>query len=178
MIGSFSHGSMANAVPQAIGAQFLDRDRQVVSMSGDGGFTMLMGEFLTMVQYDLPVKVVLFNNSSLGMVELEMMVDGMPAHGTHNRNPDFAALAQAAGAYAVRVEQPQQLREALRGVLDHPGPALIDIVTDPHALSLPPKITREQLSGFALSAGKTVLDGGVGRMVQMARSNLRNVPRP
>lgn len=178
VIGSFSHGSMANAVPQAIGAQFLDRGRQVVSMSGDGGFAMLMGEFLTMVQYDLPVKVVLFNNSSLGMVELEMMVDGMPAHGTHNRNPDFAALAQAAGAYAVRVEQPQQLREALRGVLDHPGPALIDIVTDPHALSLPPKITREQLSGFALSAGKTVLDGGVGRMVQMARSNLRNVPRP
>ncbi|MGX9226919.1 pyruvate dehydrogenase [Streptomyces albus] len=178
VIGSFSHGSMANALPQAIGAQFLDRSRQVVSLSGDGGFAMLMGDFLTLVQYDLPVKVVLFNNSSLGMVELEMMVDGMPAHGTHNRNPDFAALAEAAGAHAVRVEKPKHLRGALRDVLKHKGPALIDVVTDPHALSLPPKITREQVSGFALSAGKTVLDGGVGRMVQMARSNLRNIPRP
>lgn len=178
VIGSFSHGSMANAMPQAIGAQFIDRDRQVISMSGDGGFTMLMGDFLTLVQYDLPVKVVLFNNSSLGMVELEMMVDGMPAYGTHNHNPDFAALAQAAGAHAVRVEKPKHLRGALRDVLKHKGPALIDVVTDPHALSLPPKITREQVSGFALSAGKTVLDGGVGRMVQLARSNLRNIPRP
>ncbi|NGO71440.1 pyruvate dehydrogenase [Streptomyces boncukensis] len=178
VIGSFTHGSMANAMPQAIGAQFLDRGRQVVSMSGDGGFAMLMGDFLTLVQYGLPVKVVLFNNSSLGMVELEMMVDGMPSYGTTNRNPDFAALAQAAGAYGVRVEKPKQLRGALRDVLRHEGPALIDIVTDPNALSLPPKITREQLSGFALSASKTVLDGGVGRMVQMARSNLRNIPRP
>ncbi|GAA2596215.1 pyruvate dehydrogenase [Streptomyces axinellae] len=178
VIGSFSHGSMANAMPQAIGAQLTDRDRQVISMSGDGGFAMLMGEFLTLVQYDLPVKVVLFNNSSLGMVELEMMVDGMPAYGTNNRNPDFAALAQAAGAHAVRVEKPKHLRGALRDVLAHKGPALLDVVTDPHALSLPPKITREQVSGFALSAGKTVLAGGVGRMVQMARSNLRNVPRP
>lgn len=178
VIGSFTHGSMANAVPQAIGAQFLDRNRQVVSMSGDGGFSMLMGDFLTLVQYDLPVKVVLFNNSSLGMVELEMMVDGMPAHGTNYRETDYAAIAQAAGAHAVRVEKPKQLRGALRDVLRHKGPALIDVVTDPNALSLPPKITREQVSGFALSAGRTVLEGGVGRMVQMARSNLRNIPRP
>ena len=178
VIGSFTHGSMANAMPQAIGAQLIDRDRQVVSMSGDGGFSMLMGDFLTLVQYDLPVKVVLFNNSSLGMVELEMMVDGMPSYGTTNHNPDFAALARAAGAHGVRVEKPKQLRGALKDVLKHKGPALIDIVTDPNALSLPPKITREQLSGFALSASKTVLDGGVGRMVQMARSNLRNIPRP
>ncbi|GEB51103.1 MULTISPECIES: pyruvate dehydrogenase [Streptomyces] len=178
VIGSFSHGSMANAMPQAIGAQFLDRDRQVVSMSGDGGFSMLMGDFLTLVQYDLPVKVVLFNNSSLGMVDLEMMVDGMPSYGTSTPSTDYAAMARAAGAHAVRVDKPKHLRGALRDALKHKGPALIDIVTDPNALSLPPKITREQISGFALSASKTVLDGGVGRMVQMARSNLRNIPRP
>jgi pyruvate dehydrogenase (quinone) len=178
VIGSFTHGSMANALPQAIGAQFLDRRRQVVSMSGDGGFSMLMGDFLTLVQYDLPVKVVLFNNSSLGMVELEMMVEGLPAYGTTNHNPDFAAVARAAGAYGVRVEKPKEVRAALRDAFRHKGPALVDVVTDPHALSLPPKITGEQIGGFALSVGKVVLDGGVGKMVQMARSNLRNVPRP
>ncbi|MFI9051030.1 pyruvate dehydrogenase [Streptomyces sp. NPDC053427] len=177
VIGSFSHGSMANALPQAIGAQFLDRRRQVVSMSGDGGFSMLMGDFLTLVQYDLPVKVVLFNNSSLGMVELEMMVSGLPSYGTTNRNPDFAAIARAAGAHGVRVEKPKQVRGALREAFRHHGPALVDIVTDPNALSIPPKISAEMVSGFALSAGKIVLAGGVGRMAQLARSNLRNIPR-
>src|SRR3954466_2045063 len=178
VIGSFSHGSMANALPMAIGAQFTDRGRQVVSMSGDGGFSMLMGDFLTLVQYDLPVKVVLFNNSSLGMVELEMMVAGLPSYGTANRNPDFAAIARAAGAYGVRVEKPKQLAGALKDAFKHKGPALVDVVTDPNALSIPPKISAEMVSGFALSASKIVLDGGVGRMLQMARSNLRNVPRP
>ncbi|MFB7583518.1 pyruvate dehydrogenase [Streptomyces hydrogenans] len=178
IIGSFSHGSMANALPQAIGAQFTDRDRQVVTLSGDGGFTMLMGDFLTLVQYDLPVKIVLFNNSSLGMVELEMLVAGLPSYGTGNRNPDFAAVARAAGAYGVRVEKPKHLAGALRDAFRHPGPALVDVVTDPNALSIPPKISAEMVGGFALSASKIVLDGGVGRMLQMARSNLRNVPRP
>ncbi|WP_327660937.1 MULTISPECIES: pyruvate dehydrogenase [unclassified Streptomyces] len=178
VIGSFSHGSMANALPMAIGAQFTDRNRQVVSMSGDGGFSMLMGDFLTLVQYDLPVKVVLFNNSSLGMVELEMLVAGLPSYGTTNKNPDFAAIARAAGAYGVRVEKPKQLAGALKDAFRHKGPALIDVVTDPNALSIPPKISAEMVTGFALSASKIVLDGGVGRMVQMARSNLRNMPRP
>ncbi|MFJ3204812.1 pyruvate dehydrogenase [Streptomyces sp. NPDC086989] len=178
IIGSFSHGSMANALPQAIGAQFTDRGRQVVSMSGDGGFSMLMGDFLTLVQYDLPVKVVLFNNSSLGMVELEMLVSGLPSYGTTNHNPDFAAIARAAGAYGVRVEKPKQLTAALRDAFRHEGPALVDVVTDPNALSIPPRISAEMVTGFALSASKIVLDGGVGRMIQMARSNLRNVPRP
>ncbi|MFF5707016.1 pyruvate dehydrogenase [Streptomyces sp. NPDC012794] len=178
IIGSFSHGSMANALPQAIGAQFTDRRRQVVSMSGDGGFSMLMGDFLTLVQYDLPVKVVLFNNSSLGMVELEMMVSGLPSYGTTNHNPDFASIARAAGAYAVRVEKPKQLTGALKDAFRHKGPALVDVVTDPDALSIPPKISAGMVTGFALSASKIVLDGGVGRMVHMARSNLRNVPRP
>ncbi|WRZ89816.1 pyruvate dehydrogenase [Streptomyces sp. NBC_01007] len=178
VIGSFSHGSMANALPMAIGAQFTDRRRQVVSMSGDGGFSMLMGDFLTLVQYDLPVKVVLFNNSSLGMVELEMLVAGLPSYGTTNKNPDFAAVARACGAYGVRVEKPKQLAGALKDAFAHKGPALVDIVTDPNALSIPPKISADMVTGFALSASKMVLDGGVGRMVQMARSNLRNVPRP
>ncbi|GHE24673.1 pyruvate dehydrogenase [Streptomyces vinaceus] len=178
IIGSFSHGSMANALPQAIGAQFTDRGRQVVSMSGDGGFSMLMGDFLTLVQYDLPVKVVLFNNSSLGMVELEMLVSGLPSYGTTNHNPDFAAIARAAGAFGVRVEKPKQLAGALKDAFRHKGPALVDVVTDPNALSIPPKISAEMVTGFALSASKIVLDGGVGRMIQMARSNLRNVPLP
>ncbi|MER5443311.1 pyruvate dehydrogenase [Streptomyces sp. NPDC002790] len=178
VIGSFSHGSMANALPMAIGAQFTDRNRQVVSMSGDGGFSMLMGDFLTLVQHDLPVKVVLFNNSSLGMVELEMLVAGLPSYGTNNKNPDFAAIARAAGAYGVRVEKPKQLAGALKDAFRHKGPALVDVVTDPNALSIPPKISAEMVTGFALSASKIVLDGGVGRMVQMARSNLRNMPRP
>ncbi|WP_306321559.1 MULTISPECIES: pyruvate dehydrogenase [unclassified Streptomyces] len=178
VIGSFSHGSMANALPMAIGAQFTDRERQVVSMSGDGGFSMLMGDFLTLVQYDLPVKVVLFNNSSLGMVELEMLVAGLPSYGTTNKNPDFASIARAAGAYGVRVEKPKQLAGALKDAFKHKGPALVDVVTDPNALSIPPKISAEMVTGFALSASKIVLDGGVGRMVQMARSNLRNMPRP
>ncbi|MFD7612738.1 pyruvate dehydrogenase [Streptomyces sp. NPDC059828] len=178
IIGSFSHGSMANALPQAIGTQFIDRDRQVVSMSGDGGFSMLMGDFLTLVQYDLPVKVVLFNNSSLSMVELEMLVAGLPSYGTTYRNPDFAAIARAVGAHGVRVEKPKQLAGALRDAFAHKGPALVDIVTDPNALSIPPRISAEMVTGFALSASKIVLDGGVGRMVQMARSNLRNMPRP
>ncbi|MFI5661957.1 pyruvate dehydrogenase [Streptomyces sp. NPDC051684] len=178
VIGSFSHGSMANALPMAIGAQFTDRNRQVISMSGDGGFSMLMGDFLTLVQYDLPVKVVLFNNSSLGMVELEMLVAGLPSYGTTNKNPDFASIARAAGAYGVRVEKPKQLAGALKDAFKHKGPALVDVVTDPNALSIPPKISAEMVTGFALSASKIVLDGGVGRMVQMARSNLRNMPRP
>ncbi|WP_282695642.1 pyruvate dehydrogenase [Streptomyces sp. CC208A] len=178
IIGSFSHGSMANALPQAIGAQFTDRGRQVVSLSGDGGFSMLMGDFLTLVQYELPVKIVLFDNSSLGMVELEMLVAGLPSYGTGNKNPDFAAVARAAGAYGVRVEKPKHLAGALKDAFRHKGPALVDVVTDPNALSIPPKISAEMVTGFALSASKIVLDGGVGRMLQMARSNLRNVPRP
>ncbi|MFF8905503.1 pyruvate dehydrogenase [Streptomyces olivaceoviridis] len=178
ILGSFVHGSMANALPQAIGAQFLDRGRQVVSLSGDGGFSMLMGDFLTLVQYDLPVKVVVFNNSSLGMVDLEMMVDGLPPHGTTYPYADYAAIATAAGARGIRVEQPGQVRDALREAFAHDGPALVDVVTDPAALAVPPKITTEQLTGFALSASRTVLSGGVGRMLHLARTNLRNIPRP
>ena len=178
VLGSFVHGSMANALPQAIGAQFLDRGRQVVSLSGDGGFSMLMGDFLTLVQYDLPVKVVVFNNSSLGMVDLEMMVDGLPPHGTTYAHTNNAAIATAAGARGIRVESPADVRGALREAFAHDGPALVDVVTDPDALAIPPRTTAEQVSGFALSAGRAVLAGGVGRMIHVARTNLRNIPRP
>ncbi|WP_024874400.1 pyruvate dehydrogenase [Saccharomonospora piscinae] len=178
MIGSFTHGSMANAMPQAIGAQWPDRSRQVVAMAGDGGFSMLMGDFLTLVQYGLPVKTLLFNNSSLGMVDLEMLVAGLPPHATAYPDSDYAAIARASGAHGIRVDDPKQVRDGVRELLDHDGPALLDVVTDPNALSIPPRITGQQLTGFALATSKMVLQGGVGRMVQLARSNLRNIPRP
>jgi pyruvate dehydrogenase (quinone) len=112
------------------------------------------------------------------MVELEMMVDGLPPQGTSYPHTDFAAIATAAGARGIRVEKPGEVRSALREAFSHPGPVLVDVVTDPNALSIPPKITAGQITGFALSASRTVLNGGVGRMVQLARSNLRNIPRP
>ena len=177
VLGSFVHGSMANALPQAIGAQIHDRQRQVVAMAGDGGLSMLMGELLTLRTQQLPVKAVVFNNSSLGMVKLEMLVDGLPDFGTDHDSFDFAAIARAAGVHAVRVERPGDVRDGLAEVLRHPGPALLDVVTDPNALSIPPRITGSQVKGFALAVSRTVLSGGVGKMVQLARSNLRNIPR-
>jgi pyruvate dehydrogenase (quinone) len=178
LIGSFVHGSMANALPHAIGAQFAAPDRQVISISGDGGLSMLLGELLTLRAHDLPVKVLVFNNSSLGMVKLEMLVDGLPEYGTSHVAVDFAAIAAAAGIHSWRVEQPADVREGIRELLDHDGPALLDVVTDPNALSIPPNITAAQVKGFALAVSRTVLSGGVGKMLQLARSNLRNVPLP
>jgi pyruvate dehydrogenase (quinone) len=177
LLGSWVHGSMANALPEAIGAQMLDRRRQVVAMSGDGGLAMLLGELLTLRTHQLPVKVVVFNNSSLAMVRLEMMVSGDPAFETDHDHVDFAAIARAMGFHAVRVEKPGELREGLRSVLDHDGPALLDAVTDPTALEIPPHITKDEMAGFALSVGRTVLSGGVGQMLHVARANLRNIPR-
>ncbi|MER5639751.1 pyruvate dehydrogenase [Kitasatospora sp. NPDC002227] len=178
VIGSFLHGSMANALPHAIGAQLAFPGRQVVSMSGDGGLGMLLGELLTVVKYRLPVKTVVFNNGALGMIKLEMLVSGYPETETDNGDVDYAAIARAAGMPAKRVTDPAQLRAALTEALERPGPALVDVVTDPNALSIPPVITAAQLRGFALAAGRTVLSGGVGKMVDLARSNLRNIPRP
>ncbi|KZB86546.1 pyruvate dehydrogenase [Amycolatopsis regifaucium] len=177
VIGSFLHGTMANALPHAIGAQFAYPGRQVVSMSGDGGLGMLLGELLTVALHDLPVKIVTFNNSSLGMVKLEMLVDGLPDYQTDHRPVDFAAIASGAGLRAERVTEPTRLRPALKEALSHDGPALVDVVTDPNALSVPPHITAGQLGGFALAASKVVLEGGVGRMIDLARANLRNIPR-
>ena len=176
VIGSFLHGSMANALPHAIGAQLAHPGRQVISMSGDGGLGMLLGELLTVALHRLPVKIVLFDNSSLGMVKLEMLVDGLPDFETDHEPVDYAAIASAAGLHAVRVEQPSDVREALSEALAHPGPALVQLVTDPNALSMPPRIKPEQVKGFALAAGKVVLNGGVGRMLEMARANARSIP--
>jgi pyruvate dehydrogenase (quinone) len=178
VIGSFRHGSMANALPHAIGAQFAQPGRQVVSLSGDGGLAMLMGDLLTLSAYDVPVKVVVFNNATLGMVKLEMLVDGLPDFGTDHAPVNFAAIAQACGIHATRVEDPRDVKDALAKAFVHPGPAVVELVTDPNALSIPPRITGEMVRGFALGAGKTVLNGGVGKMVELARTNLRNAPRP
>jgi pyruvate dehydrogenase (quinone) len=183
VIGSFLHGSMANAVPHAIGAAFAAREagaeqKHVVAIAGDGGLSMLLGELITLVHYDLPVKVVLFDNATLGMVRLEMLVDGLPSYGTDSPVVDYAAVATAIGIPAVRVEDPTQIRGALRQAFAHDGPALVDLVTDPRALSLPPKITRQQLTGFTAAMSKEILGGGMAEVMSMARSNLRNVPRP
>ncbi|WP_405021494.1 pyruvate dehydrogenase [Kitasatospora sp. NBC_00070] len=178
VIGSFLHGSMANALPHAIGAQLAAPGRQVISMSGDGGIGMLLGELLTVAKYRLPVKIVVFNNGALGMIKLEMLVSGYPEAEIDNGDVDYAALARAVGLPAERVTDPAKVREVLAGALERPGPVLVDVVTDPNALSIPPHITAAQLKGFALAAGRTVLSGGVGRMIDLARSNLRNIPRP
>ena len=177
IIGSFLHGSMANALPHAIGAQFADRGRQVVSMSGDGGLGMLLGELLTVAAYNLPVNVVVFNNSTLGMVKLEMLVDKLPDFGVDVPEVNYAAVAQALGFKAIRVDNPADLEAAYRAAFEHNGPALVDVVTDPLALSIPPKITSSQVFGFATAMSKIVLNGGAGEAVSMARSNLRNYPR-
>lgn len=177
VIGSFLHGSMANAVPHAIGAAKAFPGRQVIAMAGDGGLSMLMGELVTLQHYDLPVKIILFDNATLGMVRLEMMVEGLPSFATDSPAIDYAAVARAVGIHAVRVEQPTDIRSAIQEALAHRGPALVDLVTDPRALSLPPKITRKQVAGFTAAMSKEILGGGMGEVMAMARSNLRNVPR-
>ena len=161
LIGSFNHGSMANALPQAIGAQMLFPDRQVLSFSGDGGLGMLMGDLLTLVQHDLPVKVVVFNNSTLGMVKLEMQVAGIPDFGTDFKPFNFAKIAEGAGIRSFRVERGADVRGALQAALKHKGPALLDVVTNPYELSMPPKIIGEQAWGFSLFMMKEVMLGNV-----------------
>ncbi len=177
-LGSFRHGTMANALPHAIGAQAADRNRQVISFSGDGGLSMLLGELLTVKLHNLPVKTVVFNNSSLGMVKLEMLVQGLPEFQTDHSPVNFAQVAEACGLRTVRIEDPQYAREQLREALAYDGPVVIDVVTDPNALSIPANITWEMLMGFSKAATRTVFGGGVGKMVNMARANLRNIPRP
>ena len=178
VIGSFKHGSMANALPHAIGAQFAYPGRQVISMSGDGGLGMLLGELLTVRLHDLPVKIVAFNNSSLGMVKLEMLVDGLPDFETDHRPVDYASIAQAVGIDAIHVEAPGDVHNALSEAMGRSGPVLVDLVTDSNALSIPPHISVEEVKGFALAASKITLGGGVGQMLELARSNLRNIPHP
>ncbi len=177
-LGSFRHGTMANALPMAIGAQAANPDRQVISFSGDGGLAMLMGELLTVKLHNLPTKIFVFNNSSLGMVKLEMLVQGMPEHETDHEQVNFAKIAEGAGIKHIRIEDPSSARAQIREALDFDGPVLVDMVTDPNALSIPPTLTLEQLLGFSKAATRTVFGGGVGQMLKLAQSNLRNIPRP
>jgi pyruvate dehydrogenase (quinone) len=175
LIGSFSHGSMANALPQAIGVQAAYPDRQVVALSGDGGLAMLMGELLTLRQQRLPVKVVVLNNGALSFVELEMKADGIVNFGTDLDNPDFAEVARAVGLHGERVERPDQLDDALRAAFAHPGPAVVDVVTARQELALPPKISFKQASGFTLWATRSVLGGDGNTVLEVAKTNLRQL---
>ncbi|EPY01995.1 ubiquinone-dependent pyruvate dehydrogenase, partial [Magnetospirillum fulvum] len=172
LIGSFTHASMANALPQALGAQSAFPGRQVISLSGDGGFAMLMGDFITLTQQALPVKIVVFNNGTLGFVELEMKVAGFLETGVDLINPDFAAMARAMGVFARRVEDPADLDTALREVLDHDGPALLDVVTNRQELAMPPQTTLAQGLGFGLYALKAMMNGQGDDLVDLARTNL------
>ena len=172
LLGSFTHGSMANALPQAIGAQASNPARQVISLSGDGGFTMLMGDFITLVQRKLPVKVVVFNNGTLGFVEMEMKAAGLLETGVTLENPDFAAMSTAMGVDATRVEDPADLAPALERAFSHQGPALIDVVTARQELVMPPKTQIEQVRGFSLWLMKAVMNGKGDEVIDLARTNL------
>src|SRR6266700_3092937 len=150
LIGSFWHGSMANAMAQAIGAQAAYRDRQVVSLSGDGGFAMLMGDLLSLRQLHLPVKVVVFNNSALGFIELEQKSTGFLPFGTEFENPNFAAMAEAAGIRGIRLEDPAQVNDGIAAALAHAGPVVVDAVVNRTELAMPPAVTIEMAKGFSL----------------------------
>jgi pyruvate dehydrogenase (quinone) len=172
LVGSFNHGSMANAMLQAIGAQAAYRDRQVVSLSGDGGFTMMMGDFITLTQMGLKVKVVVLNNGTLGFVEMEMKASGFLDTGCDLENPNFAAMAQAMGIKGVRIEKPQDLEAGLVEAFKHDGPALIDVVSARQELAMPPKATAEQAYNFGLFTIKAVLDGRAKQLIDLAKVNL------
>jgi pyruvate dehydrogenase (quinone) len=151
LVGSYNLGSMANAMPQALGAQALDRSREVVAFCGDGGLTMLLGDLVTAVSHDLPVRLVVFDNGRLGMVKLEQEQGGLPEFGTVLHNPDLAAVARAMGLHAVRVEEPDGLEDAVRAAFAHEGPVLLDVVTNPDEVSLPPKVKPGEAWGFAVA---------------------------
>jgi pyruvate dehydrogenase (quinone) len=172
LLGSFSHGSMANALPQAIGVQASHPGRQVITLSGDGGLAMLLGDLLTLRQLNLPVKLVVFNNSSLGFVELEMKAAGLVDYGTDLVNPNFAKLAESADIFGVRVEKPEELRPGLTKALAHDGPALIEVLVNRQELSMPPTISLEQALGFSLYMIRAVLSGRGDEVIDLARTNL------
>ena len=172
LIGSFWHGSMANAMAQTIGAQTAFPGRQVISLSGDGGFTMLMGDFLSLVQLGLPVKVVVFNNSALGFIEIEQKSSGFLDFGTSFKNPNFAAMAEAAGVRGIRIEDPAAVEKGIAAALAHDGPVLVDAVVSRMVLPVPPAITAEMAKGFTLYMTKAVLGGRAQDLIDLARTNL------
>ncbi|ORA33092.1 ubiquinone-dependent pyruvate dehydrogenase [Mycobacterium aquaticum] len=172
LLGSFNHGTMANALPHAIGAQTAYPGRQVVALAGDGGLTMLFGELVTLIQNRLPVKLIVFNNSSLNFVELEMKAAGIVTFGTDLVNPDFAAVAQSMGVFGRRVTEPAALERALADAFAHDGPAVVDVVTARQELSIPPAITVEQAKGFSLYAIRTILAGRADELLDLVSTNV------
>jgi pyruvate dehydrogenase (quinone) len=172
LIGSFNHGSMANAMLQAIGAQAAYPGRQVVSLSGDGGFSMMMGDFITLSQANLPVKVIVLNNGTLGFVEMEMKASGLVDVGCELKNPNFALLAESMGVKGIRVERPQDLRDAITAAFAHDGPVLVDVVSERQELIMPPDITAANVKGFGLFMLRAVLDGRAKEVVNLAKNNL------
>jgi len=175
MLGSFNHGSMANAMPQAIGAALACPGKQVIAFCGDGGLSMMMGDLMTIVQYNLPVKIVLFNNRSLGMVKLEMEVSGIPDMETDMLNPDFDKLAEAMGMYGITINNPIEVRTTLQKALQQDGPALITVQTDPNALAMPPKLEFDQMKGVALYMGKMMLSGRTNEVIKIIKSNYKHL---
>ena len=175
MLGSFNHGSMANAMPQAIGAALAYPGRQVIAFCGDGGLSMLLGDLATITQYNLPVKIVVFNNRSLGMVKLEMEVAGLPDWQTDMVNPDFALVAQAMGMKGITIKDPDDVKQGLREALQFKGPALINVMTDPNALAMPPKIEFEQVKGMALSMTKLILNGRMEEVLDTVKANYKHL---
>jgi pyruvate dehydrogenase (quinone) len=172
LLGSFWHGSMANAMAQAIGAQAAFPGRQVVSLSGDGGFTMLMGDLITLTQYKLPVKIVVFNNGTLGFVELEQKSTGFLDFGVDLQNPNFAAMAEAVGIRGIRIEDAGQVEDGIAAALAHDGPVLVDAVVNRTELAMPPSITLEMAKGFTLYMVKAVIGGRADEVVDLAKTNV------
>jgi pyruvate dehydrogenase (quinone) len=172
LLGSFWHGSMANAMAQTIGVQKAFPGRQVVSLSGDGGFAMLMGDFLSLVQLGLPVKVVVFNNGALGFIELEQKSTGFLATGTELQNPNFAAMAEAVGVRGIRIEDPGEVDTGIAAALAHDGPVLVDAVVSRTELAMPPSVTLEMAKGFTLYMMKAVMSGRGDELLDLARTNL------
>jgi pyruvate dehydrogenase (quinone) len=171
--GSFNHGSMANAMPQALGAQAAHPQRQVIAMSGDGGLSMLMGDLLSARQLNLPIKIIVFNNSLLGFVSMELKAAGYVDTNVDLSKTDFAAIANASGILGIRVDDSQQLEAALKQALDHPGPAVVDVVVSKYELAMPPKIELAQAKGFSLFALRAVMSGRGDEVIELAKTNLR-----
>jgi thiamine pyrophosphate-dependent acetolactate synthase large subunit-like protein len=171
LLGSFNHGSMANAMPQAIGAQVAFPDRQVISFSGDGGFTMLMGDLLTIRTYNLPIKIVIFNNGLLGFVALEMKAEGFAPVVVDLDNPDFAKMAEAIGIKGISIRKPDELPSAISAALAHNGPVVLDVYSNPSELAMPPKIDLGQAKGFGLYMLHETFDGQISEVIDTIKTN-------
>ncbi|WP_413532680.1 thiamine pyrophosphate-dependent enzyme [Empedobacter brevis] len=175
MLGSFNHGSMANAMPQAIGAQMAYPDRQVIAMCGDGGISMLLGDLATIKQYNLPIKLIVFNNRTLGMVKLEMEVSGLPDNETDMENPDFTLIGKAMGIESESVKNPDDLPDAIGRAFAHNGPYLLNVFTNPNALAMPPKVDFEQMIGMTKSMAKLMLGGKMDEVMDTIKSNYKHL---